>query len=185
MADTLRLTTGQALIRFLGAQWSERDGVEHRLIAGMFGIFGHGNVAGVGQALLQDQIAFEDGLGADAAADPLAHGHVPYLLARNEQGATHAATAFARTRNRMQTMAVTTSIGPGATNMITGAALATTNRIPVLLLPSDQFATRRPDPVLQQLEDPRSLDVSVNDAFRPVSRFLTASTAPSSSSPRS
>ena len=172
MADTIRLTTAQALIRFLGAQWSERDGVEQRLIAGMFGIFGHGNVAGVGQALLQDQVAFEEGAGADPEADPLAHGHVPYFLARNEQGAVHTATAFARTKNRLQTMALTTSIGPGATNMVTGAALATTNRIPVLLLPSDQFATRIPDPVLQQLEDPGSLDVSVNDAFRPVSRFF-------------
>ena len=170
--QTIRLTTAQALIRFLGAQWSERDGVEQRLVAGMFGIFGHGNVAGVGQALLQDQVAFEEGAGTDPNADALAHGHLPYFLARNEQGGVHAATAYARTKNRLQVMAVTTSIGPGATNMVTGAALATTNRIPVLLFPSDQFATRLPDPVLQQLEDPGSLDVSVNDAFRPVSRFF-------------
>ena len=171
MVETIRLTSAQAVIRFLGQQWSERDGVEQRLVTGMFGIFGHGNVAGVGQALLQDQVAFEDaGHGEDA--DPLDHGHLPYYLARNEQGAVHAATAFARTKNRLQVMSVTTSIGPGATNMVTGAALASTNRIPVLLFPSDQFATRIPDPVLQQLEDPGCLDVTVNDAFRPVSRFF-------------
>ncbi len=168
MPATVRLTVAQALVTFLAQQFSERDGVEQRLVTGMFGIFGHGNVAGVGQALLQDQVAFEQG-GHD---DPLAAGHLPYYLARNEQGAVHTATAYARARNRLQVMAVTTSIGPGATNMVTGAALATTNRIPVLLLPSDQFATRTPDPVLQQLEDPGSLDVSVNDVFRPVSRFF-------------
>lgn len=163
MTETVRLTVAQALVRFLANQHSERDGVEQRLVTGMFGIFGHGNVAGVGQALLQDQTAAEAGEVGE---------RLPYLLVRNEQGAVHAATAFARTKNRLQTMAVTTSIGPGATNMVTGAALATTNRIPVLLLPSDQFATRYPDPVLQQLEDPGTLDVSVNDAFRPVSRFF-------------
>ncbi|MEO7069049.1 MAG: 3D-(3,5/4)-trihydroxycyclohexane-1,2-dione acylhydrolase (decyclizing) [Nostocoides sp.] len=168
MPATVRLTVAQALVGFLARQFSERDGVEQRLVTGMFGIFGHGNVAGVGQALLQDQVAFEDA-GHD---DPLGVAHLPYYLARNEQGAVHTATAFARARNRLQVMAVTTSIGPGATNMVTGAALATTNRIPVLLLPSDQFATRIPDPVLQQLENPGSLDVSVNDAFRPVSRFF-------------
>ncbi len=171
MSETIRLTVGQALVRFLANQFSERDGTEYRLVTGIFGIFGHGNVAGVGQALLQDQVAAEaeSAAGADAAAPT---EHLPYLLARNEQGAVHAATAYARTRNRLQTMAVTTSIGPGATNMVTGAALASTNRIPVLLFPSDQFATRIPDPVLQQLEDPGTLDVSVNDAFRPVSRFF-------------
>lgn len=161
-AETVRLTVAQAVVRFLGQQHSERDSVENRFIPGCFGIFGHGNVAGVGQALLQNQV--EVAAGADVAA-------LPYHLARNEQGAVHAAAGFAKTRNRLQTLAVTTSIGPGAMNMITGAALATTNRLPVLLLPSEQFASRGPDPVLQQLEDPRSLDVTVNDAFKPVSRF--------------
>lgn len=158
-APTVRLTVGQALVRFLTQQYSERDGDERRLIAGTFGIFGHGNVAGVGQALLQNSV--------DAKEDDA----MPYWLLRNEQGGVHAAAGFAKETRRRQTLAVTTSIGPGATNMVTGAALATTNRLPVLLLPSDQFATRYPDPVLQQLEDPRSLDISVNDAFKPVSRF--------------
>lgn len=173
MTATVRLTTAQALVKFLAQQYSERDGVEQRLVTGMFGIFGHGNVAGVGQALLQARVQSEDGAEGD---DVL--GELPYLLARNEQGAVHAATGFARARNRLQVMAVTTSIGPGATNMVTGAALATTNRIPVLLFPSDQFASRVPDPVLQQLEDPGTLDVSVNDAFRPVSRFFDRITRP-------
>lgn len=178
MSETVRLTVAQAVVRFLGAQYSERDGQRQRLVTGVFGIFGHGNVCGVGQALLQDQVTFEDALaepgdGAQGAtADPLAHGHLPYYLVRNEQSGVHAATAFARTRNRQQVMAVTTSIGPGATNMVTGAALATTNRIPVLLLPSDQFASRIPDPVLQQLESPQTLDTAVTDCFRPVSRFF-------------
>ena len=161
-AKTVRLTVGQAVVRFLANQFSERDGVEQRLIAGMFGIFGHGNVAGLGQALLQDQVAADEGQDGE---------RLPYYLARNEQGAVHAAAGYAKTTDRLTTLAVTTSIGPGATNMVTGAALATTNRVPVLLFPSDQFATRYPDPVLQQLEDPRSLDISVNDAFKPVSRF--------------
>lgn len=172
---TVRLTVAQALVRFLAAQFSERDGVRRRLVPGMFGIFGHGNVAGVGQALLQAQVAAEAAGGGRSAVDrPVtdpAAGELPYYLARNEQGAVHAAAAFAKTTNRLQTLAVTASIGPGSTNMVTGAALATTNRLPVLLLPSDIFATRCPDPVLQQLEDPRCLDVSVNDAFKPVSRF--------------
>ncbi|WP_037362284.1 3D-(3,5/4)-trihydroxycyclohexane-1,2-dione acylhydrolase (decyclizing) [Amycolatopsis orientalis] len=154
----MRLTTAQALVRFLASQHSERDGVEQRLIPGCFGIFGHGNVAGIGQALLQ--------------AARTGEADLPYYLARNEQGQVHAATAFAKMRNRLQTFACTASTGPGSTNMITGAALATTNRIPVLLLPSDMFATRGPDPVLQQLEDPRAGDVSVNDAFRPVSKYF-------------
>ncbi|WP_171715561.1 3D-(3,5/4)-trihydroxycyclohexane-1,2-dione acylhydrolase (decyclizing) [Metallococcus carri] len=166
-AATVRLTVAQALVRFLAAQHTERDGVERRLIPGVFGIFGHGNVAGIGQALLQ--AAATDGDQAWSADPP--EGRLPYLMVRNEQGGVHAAAAFARASNRLQTMAVTTSIGPGATNMVTGAALATTNRLPVLLLPADIFATRAPDPVLQQLEDPRSLDISVNDAFKPVSRF--------------
>lgn len=166
-SNTVRLTVGQAVVKFLAQQYSERDGVEQRLVPGCYGIFGHGNVAGLGQALLQAELAAtESGDAAGGLASEL-----PYYLVRNEQGAVHAAAAYARTTNRLQTMAVTTSIGPGATNMVTGAALATTNRLPVLLFPSDIFATRAPDPVLQQLEDPTSLDVSVNDTLRPVSRF--------------
>ncbi|GAA4150854.1 3D-(3,5/4)-trihydroxycyclohexane-1,2-dione acylhydrolase (decyclizing) [Actinomadura keratinilytica] len=156
--ETIRLTTAQALVRFLANQWSARDGVTQRLIPGVWGIFGHGNVAGLGQALLQS-VHTKD-------AD------LPYYLARNEQGMVHAASAFAKMRNRMAAFACTASTGPGSTNMITGAALATTNRLPVLLLPSDMFATRAPDPVLQQLEDARAGDVSVNDAFRPVSKYF-------------
>jgi 3D-(3,5/4)-trihydroxycyclohexane-1,2-dione acylhydrolase (decyclizing) len=154
----MRLTVAQALARFLSSQYSERDGVEQRLIAGCFGIFGHGNVAGFGQALLESELE-----------DPL---RLPYLLARNEQGMVHAAAAFARHRNRLSTYACTTSIGPGATNMVTGAAAATINRLPVLLLPGDMFATRVASPVLQELEDSRSYDISVNDCLRPVSRFF-------------
>lgn len=163
MTQTVRLTVAQAVVKFLASQYTERDGTEQRLFAGCFGIFGHGNVAGVGQALLQAELQVLDG---NAEAPDL-----PYVLVRNEQGAVHAAAAYAKTKNRLQTWAVTSSIGPGATNMVTGAALATTNRLPVLLLPSDIFSTRYPDPVLQQLEDPRSLDISVNDAFKPVSRY--------------
>ena len=141
--STVRLTVAQATVRFLAQQWSERDGVEQRLIEGCFGIFGHGNVAGVGQALLEAE-----------TEDP----HVlPYYLARNEQGMVHASAAFARMRNRLATLACTASIGPGSTNMVTGAALATINRLPVLLLPSDIFATRVSSPVLQELEDPAGL----------------------------
>src|SRR5882672_7260403 len=165
----MKLTVAQALVRFLAVQYSERDGVEQRLIPGCFGIFGHGNVAGVAQALLEsassasrDSQHTESGLTA----------HLPYHLARNEQGMVHAGVGYARMRNRLQAMACTASIGPGSTNMVTGAALATINRIPVLLLPSDFFATRVANPVLQELEDPRGYDVSVNDAFRPVSRFF-------------
>jgi 3D-(3,5/4)-trihydroxycyclohexane-1,2-dione acylhydrolase (decyclizing) len=159
----VRLTVAQAVVRFLASQWTERDGVEQRTIAGCFGIFGHGNVAGIGQALLQAQRTRPDEAGA---AD------LPYYLARNEQAMVHAAAGFAKMRNRLSTMACTASIGPGSTNMLTGAALATVNRLPVLLLPSDVFATRVAAPVLQELEDPRSYDVSVNDAFRPLSRFF-------------
>src|SRR5689334_18403289 len=154
----VRLTVAQAGIRVLASQWTERDGVEQRAIAGCFGIFGHGNVAGVGQALSQAQRTGEADL--------------PYHLARNEQAMVHAAVGYARMKNRLSTMACTASIGPGSTNMLTGAALATVNRIPVLLLPSDIFATRVGSPVLQELEDPRSYDVSVNDAFRPLSVFF-------------
>lgn len=159
--ETVRLTVGQAIIRFLVNQFVERDGEEERFIAGAFGIFGHGNVAGIGQALLQNEL--------DPAPDG---GEMPYYMPRNEQGMVHAASAFAKAKNRRQAMMCTASIGPGSLNMVTGAALATTNRLPVLLFPSDQFATRYPDPVLQQLEDPTTLDTSVNDAFRVVSRFF-------------
>ncbi len=155
---TRRLTVGQALVRFLARQYTERDGVRHRAIAGCSGIFGHGNVAGIGQALLEA-----------AHDDPEL---LPYRQARNEQGMVHTAVGYARMANRLSTLACTTSIGPGATNMVTGAALATINRLPVLLLPGDVFATRVADPVLQQLETPWAADVSVNDAFRPVSRFF-------------
>jgi 3D-(3,5/4)-trihydroxycyclohexane-1,2-dione acylhydrolase (decyclizing) len=154
----VRLTVAQAVVTFLANQWTERDGVEQRAIAGCFGIFGHGNVAGVGQALLQAQ--------RTGSAD------MPYHLARNEQAMVHAAVGYARMKNRLSAMACTASIGPGSTNMLTGAALATVNRIPVLLLPSDVFATRVATPVLQELEDPRAGDVSVNDAFRPLSKFF-------------
>lgn len=159
--QTVRLTVGQALVRFLSVQYSERDGVEQRLIAGAFGIFGHGNVAGLGQALLENEL-------------DLAPGEEPmrFYQARNEQNMVHAAVGYARTTNRLQTFACTASIGPGSTNMLTGAALATIDRIPVLLLPSDNFATRAADPVLQQLENEQDGGASVNDAFRPVSRFF-------------
>jgi 3D-(3,5/4)-trihydroxycyclohexane-1,2-dione acylhydrolase (decyclizing) len=150
----VRLTVGQALVRFLAAQQVERDGERHSFFAGCFGIFGHGNVAGLGQALQQH----EDLL--------------PFHQARNEQAMVHVASGYARQRNRLGTFACTTSIGPGATNMVTGAALATINRLPVLLLPSDTFASRGPHPVLQQLEVPHDATVSVNDCFRPVSRYF-------------
>jgi 3D-(3,5/4)-trihydroxycyclohexane-1,2-dione acylhydrolase (decyclizing) len=155
---TVRLTVAQALVRFLANQYSERDGVERRLLPGCFGIFGHGNVAGVGQALLEAHVT--------GSAD------LPYYLARNEQGMVHAAVGYARMLNRLQALACTASVGPGSTNMLTGAALATTNRIPVLLLASDIFATRVGSPVLQELEQPYGYDVSVNDAFRPLSKFF-------------
>jgi 3D-(3,5/4)-trihydroxycyclohexane-1,2-dione acylhydrolase (decyclizing) len=159
---TVRLTVGQAVVRFLAEQYSERDGARHRLIEACFGIFGHGNVAGLGQGLLETELESE-----------LAPGEgLRYLQGRNEQAMVHAAVAFARTRNRMSALACTSSVGPGATNMVTGAALATINRLPVLLLPGDTFATRVADPVLQQLENTGAADISVNDAFRPVSRFF-------------
>ncbi|GIF71563.1 3D-(3,5/4)-trihydroxycyclohexane-1,2-dione acylhydrolase (decyclizing) [Asanoa siamensis] len=153
MTATVRLTVGQAVVRFLRAQWTERDGERRRLFAGCLGIFGHGNVAGLGQALLQ-----EEGL--------------PYVLARNEQAMVHTAVAYARQKDRLQTWVCTASVGPGSTNMLTGAALATVNRIPVLLLPSGTFATRVAGPVLQELEVPQAPDITVNDAFRPLSRFF-------------
>ncbi|CAL9347071.1 3D-(3,5/4)-trihydroxycyclohexane-1,2-dione acylhydrolase (decyclizing) [Streptomyces sp. enrichment culture] len=155
MRPTVRLTTAQALVRFLTAQYTERDGVRHRLIAATWGIFGHGNVAGIGQALLE-----------------AGEGAMPFHQGRNEQAMVHAAVGYARHRNRLSTHAVTTSIGPGATNLVTGAALATVNRLPVLLLPGDHFATHPADPLLQQLEHPLHGDVSVNDTLRPVSRYF-------------
>ncbi|MFI9238392.1 3D-(3,5/4)-trihydroxycyclohexane-1,2-dione acylhydrolase (decyclizing) [Streptomyces cinnamoneus] len=151
---TRRLTVAQALVEFLAHQYTERDGRRRRLIAACWGIFGHGNVAGVGQALLET---------GDA---------LPYLQGRNEQAMVHAAVGYARHCDRLSAHAVTTSIGPGATNLVTGAALATINRLPVLLLPGDTFATRPADPVLQQLEHPAAGDVSVNDCLRPVSRYF-------------
>lgn len=157
----MRLTVAQALVRFLGAQYAERDGRRHRLIAATWGIFGHGNVAGIGQALLE--------------AGPEA---MPFLQGRNEQAMVHAAVGYARQSGRLSAHAVTTSIGPGATNLVTGAAGATINRIPVLLLPGDTFATRPADPVLQQLEVPEAGDVSVNDTLRPVSRYFDRITRP-------
>ncbi len=147
-----RLTMAQAIVEFLKNQHVERDGGENPFFAGCFGIFGHGNVSGLGQALYQDQ-SFK------------------YHLCRNEQAMVHTAAAYAKMSNRLQTLVCTTSIGPGATNMITGAAAATINRLPVLLLPGDIFAKRNVAPVLQQLESPRTQDVSVNDCFRPVSRY--------------
>ncbi|MFC8589133.1 3D-(3,5/4)-trihydroxycyclohexane-1,2-dione acylhydrolase (decyclizing) [Streptomyces sp. NPDC057217] len=158
--STVRLTTAQALVRFLAAQYTERDGERHRLIAATWGIFGHGNVAGIGQALVED------------AARPGGAAAMPFHQGRNEQAMVHAAVGYARQSRRLSAHAVTTSIGPGATNLVTGAALATVNRLPVLLLPGDTFATRPADPVLQQLQLPSAGDVSVNDCLRPVSVYF-------------
>ncbi len=149
---TRRMTMAQALIQFLKAQHVERDGREHAFFAGVLGIFGHGNVAGIGQALQQNP-------------------DFPYILVRNEQAGVHMAAGFAKASNRLRTFACTSSIGPGATNMITGAALATINRLPVLLLPGDIFARRNVAPVLQQIESPTTQDTGVNDCFKPVSRY--------------
>ncbi|WP_437090157.1 3D-(3,5/4)-trihydroxycyclohexane-1,2-dione acylhydrolase (decyclizing) [Streptomyces hundungensis] len=154
-ATTRRLTTAQALIAFLARQYTSCEGVNHRLIGATWGIFGHGNVAGIGQALLE--------AGREA---------MPFFQGRNEQAMVHAAVGYARQSGRLSTHAVTTSIGPGATNLVTGAALATVNHLPVLLLPGDTFAARPADPVLQQLELPYAGDVSVNDCLRPVSRYF-------------
>ncbi|MFJ8029970.1 3D-(3,5/4)-trihydroxycyclohexane-1,2-dione acylhydrolase (decyclizing) [Streptomyces sp. NPDC096032] len=158
--STTRLTVAQALVRFLAAQYTERDGERRRLIGATWGIFGHGNVAGLGQALVEYA------------------GVMPYHQGRNEQSMVHAAVGYARQSGRLSTHAVTTSIGPGATNLVTGAALATVNHLPVLLLPGDVFATRPADPVLQQLEVPYAGDVSVNDTLRPVSRYFDRVTRP-------
>ncbi len=149
-----RLTMAQALVKYLQVQYSERDGKRRRLIPGIFGIFGHGNVGALSQALHE-------------------YGqNLPYYQPRNEQSMVHTATGYAKANHRLATLACTASIGPGSTNMITGAATATINRLPVLLFPSDYYATRHQGPVLQQLEHPVSADVSVNDCFRPVSRFF-------------
>ena len=149
---TRRKTTAQAIVEFLQNQYVSRDGKEYKFFQGCFGIFGHGNVAGMGQALEQDR-------------------SLPYYLCRNEQAMVHTAAAFAKVSDRLRTMACTTSIGPGATNMVTGAAAATVNRLPVLLLPGDIFARRNVAPVLQQLESASTQDVSVNDCFKPVARY--------------
>src|SRR5437764_8911918 len=152
MQKTIRLTMAQAAVRFLKNQYVERDGREIPFFAGAWGIFGHGNVAGIGQALHQNP-------------------DFRYYLSKNEQAMVHTATAFAKASNRLRTFACASSIGPGATNMITGAATATINRLPVLLLPGDIFARRNVAPVLQQLESTSSQDISVNDCFKPVSRY--------------
>lgn len=150
--DSVKLTVGQAIVRFLAAQYVERDGVEHKFFDSGWGIFGHGNVAGLGQGILEENL-------------------FRYYLPRNEQSMVLAAIGFAKAKNRLQAMFCTSSIGPGATNMVTAAAVATVNRIPVLLLPGDIFARRNVAPVLQQVESAHSQDVSVNDCFRPVSRY--------------
>ena len=159
-SETIRLTMAQAVVTYLQAQYSERDGRTRRLIPAMFGIFGHGNVCGIGQALEE--------CGRD----------LPYYQPCNEQSMVHTAIGFAKANRRLATLACTASIGPGSTNMITGAAAATINRLPVLLFPSDSYATRHQGPVLQQLEHPVSADLSVNDCFRPVSRFFDRITRP-------
>ena len=158
--STVRLTAGQALLRYLAAQYSERDGVRRRVIPAMFAIFGHGNVCGVGQALEQESAL------------------MPFYQPKNEQAMVHTAIGFAKANQRLSTLACSASIGPGATNMITGAATATVNRVPVLLLPSDTFATRLQGPPMQSLDDPFVADLTVNDCFRPVSRFFDRITRP-------
>jgi 3D-(3,5/4)-trihydroxycyclohexane-1,2-dione acylhydrolase (decyclizing) len=159
-SDTVRLTVAQAIVTYLSRQYSVADGQRRRLIPAALGIFGHGNVAGLGQAL-------------DQLGDAL-----PFIQGRNEQALVHAATAYAKASRRHATLAVTASIGPGALNMVTGAGVATVNRLPVLLLPGDTYATRRQGPVLQQLQHPIEADTSVNDAFRPVARFFDRITRP-------
>src|SRR3989449_1120288 len=149
---TRRLTVAQAVVQFLLHQQVERDGKRHPFFAGCLGIFGHGCIAGIGQALQQ-------------------YPQFPYYLTKNEQASVHIAAAYAKMSNRLRAFACVSSIGPGATNMVTGAALATVDRLPVLLLPGDIFARRNVSPVLQQLEQPYSQDISVNDAFKPVSRY--------------
>ena len=158
MGATRRMTVSQALVEFLGHQWTVDGDIRERTIPGMFGIFGHGNVAGIGQALKQANVEQPD--------------LMPYYQARNEQAMVHQSVGYARMHRRRGTFASAASVGPGATNLLTGAALATTNRLPALLLPSDTFATRVADPVLQQLEQPWDIGLTVNDAFRPLSKFF-------------
>src|ERR671928_2056678 len=158
--NTVRLTVAQALVTYLSRQHSVADGHRRRLIPAALGIFGHGNVAGLGQAL--DQL----------------HDLLPFIQGRNEQALVHIASGYAKASRRHATLAVTASIGPGALNMVTGAGLATVNRLPVLLLPGDAYATRHQGPVLQQLQHPTEADTSVNDAFRPVSKFFDRITRP-------
>lgn len=153
MSKTIRLTMAQALVRFLDQQYVELDGVEHKFIRGVMGIFGHGNVTGIGEALERQP------------------GELTFIQGKNEQGMAHAAIAYAKQSNRLGIFACTSSIGPGALNMVTAAATATVNRIPLLLLPGDIFACRQPDPVLQQIEQPGDYTISANDAFKPVSRY--------------
>jgi 3D-(3,5/4)-trihydroxycyclohexane-1,2-dione acylhydrolase (decyclizing) len=155
---TKRMTVGQALVEFLGHQWTVDGDIRERTVPGIVGIFGHGNVAGLGQALKQYNVLQPELL--------------PYHQARNEQAMVHQAVGFARMHRRRATLAAAASVGPGAANMLTGAALATANRLPALLLPSDTFATRVADPVLQQLEHPHDTGLQVTDAFRPLSRFF-------------
>ena len=155
---TRRMTVGQALAEFLAHQWTVDGEIRERTIPAVLGIFGHGNVAGVGQALKQLNVQQPDLL--------------PYHQARNEQAMVHQAVGYARVHRRRATLACTASVGPGAANLLTGAALATANRMPALLLPSDTFATRVADPVLQQLEHPHDTGIQVTDAFRPLSRFF-------------
>src|SRR5918996_2870103 len=157
---TVRLTVAQAVVTYLSRQYSVADGHRRRLIPAALGIFGHGNVAGLGQAL--DQLSDE----------------LPFIQGRNEQALVHIATAYGKATKRHATLAVTASIGPGALNMVTGAGLATVNRLPVLLLPGDAYATRRQGPVLQQLQHPTEADTSVNDAFRPLARCFDRITRP-------
>src|SRR3954451_22809702 len=151
---TVRLTAAQALVRFLAAQWTERDGVRERAVPDVWGIFGHGNVCGLGTALAEHAL------------------ELPFHQPKHEQAMVHTALGHARARRRLSALACTASIGPGATNLVTGAATATVNRLPVLLLPGDTFATRRQGPVLQQLQQPSYRDWTVNECLRPVSRFF-------------
>ncbi|MFJ7368810.1 3D-(3,5/4)-trihydroxycyclohexane-1,2-dione acylhydrolase (decyclizing) [Lysinibacillus sp. NPDC098008] len=150
---TIRLTMAQALVKFLDNQYVLHDGVERKFVKGVFGIFGHGNVTGMGEAL-ENHI-----------------GEITYLQGKNEQGMVHTAAAFAKQKNRLEIYGCTTSIGPGALNMVAAAGTATANRIPVLLLPGDNFASRQPDPVLQQIENPMDYTISAADAFKPVSKY--------------
>ena len=161
MEPRLRLTAAQALVRYLACQWSARDGTRRRAVPGILGIFGHGNVCGLGPALEED-----------------AGRALTFYQPKNEQAAVHTAIGFARASNLLSTLAVTASIGPGSTNLLTGAATATVNRVPALLLASDTFAGRRPGPVMQALEHTREADLTVNDAFRPLSAFFDRITRP-------